>query len=335
MTEFTREQEIDHVEMGKPHVVLLGAGASRAAFPTGEKNGRLLPLMADFSEIVPIGEVLDSAGVPYKGRNFEDLYSEQTRDKSRRDVCAQLEAVVYRYFDSLSLPDEPTLYDRLILSLRPKDVIATFNWDPFLIQAARRNPNQGGLPFLLFLHGNVRAGYCATDDVHGVKNTRCSQCGRRFSPSQLLYPTAEKAYDQDPMIRDTWRIMKETFQRAFMVTIFGYGAPQTDVAAIEALKEAWGSWESREMEEFEIIDVRAEDELKEAWSAFIHTHHFEIHSNAYDSWILNHPRRTGEAYINQFLNAYFIENNPIPSDIGLDGLRSWFQPLFEAEGRAA
>ena len=30
-----------------PHVVILGAGASLAAFPDGDKNGRKLPLMND------------------------------------------------------------------------------------------------------------------------------------------------------------------------------------------------------------------------------------------------------------------------------------------------
>ncbi len=334
MTEFTREQEIQQVERGAPHVVILGAGASRAAFPDGEKNGRLLPLMADFCEVVPIGEVLDPFGIPHEGRDFEELYSELTRDEGLHDVCSQLEAVVYRYFDSLELPDEPSLYDHLILSLRPKDVIATFNWDPFLIQAASRNPNRGGLPFLLFLHGNVGAGYCVTDNVHGVKGTRCSRCGQRLSASRLLYPTAEKHYEQDPMIWDAWRVMKEAFQRAFMVTVFGYSAPLTDVAAIEALKQAWGPWENREMEQFEIIDVRNEHELQHEWSAFIHTHHFEIHKNAYDSWTLNHPRRTREAYVNQFLNVYFIEDNPVPRDLGFDGLWNSFQPLFDAEQRA-
>lgn len=231
MAEFTREQEIGHVEMRAPHVVLLGAGASRAAFPEGERSGFRLPLMADFSDIVPIGEALDPLGIPHEGRNFEELYSELSQDDARRDVCSALEDVVYNYFNSLALPDEPTLYDHLILSLRSKDVIATFNWDPFLIQAARRNPNRG-IPFLIFLHGNVWAGYCPTDNVHGVKNTRCSRCGRPFQPSRLLYPTVEKDYDQDPRIRDAWRVMREAFAKAFMVTIFGYGAPQTDAAAV-------------------------------------------------------------------------------------------------------
>jgi hypothetical protein len=334
MTDFTREQEIEHVEMGAAHVVVLGAGASRAAFPKGEKNGSDVPLMRDFSEIVPIGAVLDPLGISYKGRDFEELYSDLSQDKQFSDVCAQLEAIVYRYFDSLALPDQPTLYDHLILSLRPKDIIATFNWDPFLIQAARRNPNQGGLPCLLFLHGNVRAGYCATDNIHGVKNTRCSECGQPFESSRLLYPTAEKDYDKDPMIRDAWRIMREAFSTAFMVTVFGYSAPRTDAAAVEALKQAWGSSEDRKMEQFEIINVSDEDELKAAWSEFIHTHHFEIHANPYDSWILNHPRRSGEAYINQYQNAYFIDNNPVPRDLDLDRLADWFEPLFHAESRA-
>jgi hypothetical protein len=33
----------------------------------------------------------------------------------------------------LELPDHPTVYDHLLLSLRKKDAIFTFNWDPFLL----------------------------------------------------------------------------------------------------------------------------------------------------------------------------------------------------------
>ena len=39
------------------------------------------------------------------------------------------------YFSSLALPEHPSIYDYLVLGLRPKDVIATFNWDPFLMLA--------------------------------------------------------------------------------------------------------------------------------------------------------------------------------------------------------
>ncbi|MHA1748548.1 MAG: hypothetical protein ACTSXN_02865 [Promethearchaeota archaeon] len=39
------------------------------------------------------------------------------------------------------MTESPTIYDYLILSLRKKDVIATFNWDPLLVQAAWKNRN--------------------------------------------------------------------------------------------------------------------------------------------------------------------------------------------------
>ena len=76
MNEVSAADEINQIEMGRPHVVLLGAGASRAAFPNGEASGKKLPLMADFGDIVPIAEIFQRAGINYAGRNFEELYTE-------------------------------------------------------------------------------------------------------------------------------------------------------------------------------------------------------------------------------------------------------------------
>ena len=36
--------------INSPHVVILGAGASRASFPDGDKNGIELPLMCDLAQ---------------------------------------------------------------------------------------------------------------------------------------------------------------------------------------------------------------------------------------------------------------------------------------------
>ena len=36
----------------QPHVVLLGAGASKAAMPNGDKNGRAIPLMDELPKIL-------------------------------------------------------------------------------------------------------------------------------------------------------------------------------------------------------------------------------------------------------------------------------------------
>ena len=116
-----------------------------------------------------------------------------------------------------------------------------------------------------------------------------------------------------------------------MITIFGYGAPQSDVSAIDLMKSAWGEVSQREMEQTEIIDIRSEDDLCSTWEPFIHTHHYETHSSFYDSWIANHPRRTGEAYINQYWNAQFIDNNPIPKEFAFPELWAWFDRLKQVE----
>ncbi len=135
----------------------------------------------------------------------------------------------------------PTLYDHLILSLRDKDVIATFNWDPFLIQAYRRNHKTvKSLPKIVFLHGNVLSGYCRRDNIHGTKNGRCAKCGQPYTPSQLLYPIKTKDYNSDPEISSQWEFLKDVLKHALVVTIFGYGAPASDAAAIDILSQAWG-----------------------------------------------------------------------------------------------
>ena len=111
--------------------------------------------MLDFADIVPVAPIFAEAGIPLEGRNFEDAYTELALAADKTSLRDAVERVVFDYFASLELPDTPTLYDHLVLSLRPKDVIATFNWDPFLIQVVMRNGHVGGYPRLLFLHGNV------------------------------------------------------------------------------------------------------------------------------------------------------------------------------------
>ncbi len=36
----------------RPHVLILGAGASKASFPQGDGNGRKLPLMNELSDVI-------------------------------------------------------------------------------------------------------------------------------------------------------------------------------------------------------------------------------------------------------------------------------------------
>lgn len=329
--EVSVEQEIQQIQMEKPHVVILGAGASCAAFPEGDKNGVKLPLMDNFVEVLGLNDLLSQTGITFESANFEKIYDDLYQDGTHLEIREKLNKVIYDYFSRLEIFDTPTIYDHLLLSLREKDVVATFNWDPFLLQAYRRNARKFKLPRLLFLHGNVGIGYCENDKVMGINGNRCSQCGLTFEATKLLYPIAEKNYHLDGFISSQWQELTLYLQSAFMISIFGYGAPQSDVSAIDLMKSAWGDVNQRSMEQTEIIDIRSEDNLCNTWKPFIHTHHYETHSSFYDSWIANHPRRTGEAYINQYWNAQFIDNNPVPQEFAFSELWAWFDQLKQVE----
>lgn len=325
------EQEINQIQMGKPHVVILGAGASYAAFPNGDKNGVKLPLMDNFVEVLGLNGLLSQAGIDFETVNFEKIYDQLYQNEAHRKIREELEKVIYNYFSRLEIIDEPTIYDCLLLSLRGKDVVATFNWDPFLLQAYRRNVQKFKLPRLLFLHGNVGVGYCEKDKVARINGNSCSKCGFVLSPTKLLYPIAKKDYHLNGFISSQWKELDRYLQSAFMITIFGYGAPQSDVSAINLMKSAWGDVNQRVMEQTEIIDIRSEDDLCNTWEPFIHSHHYETHSSFYDSWIANHPRRTGEAYINQYIDVKFVNNNSIPKEFAFPELWAWFDRLKRVE----
>ena len=80
-------------------------------------------------------EILAGVELQTKSENLEDIYSELFEREECSEIVRKLEERLSDYFASLELPDEPTIYDFLILSLTNKDCIATFNWDPLLIQA--------------------------------------------------------------------------------------------------------------------------------------------------------------------------------------------------------
>jgi hypothetical protein len=85
------------------------------------------------------------------------------------------------------------------------------------------------------------------------------------------------------------------------------------------------------MEQIEIINVLPEDELVNTWKPFIHSHHYTVRDDFYSSWLAKHPRRTGEAYMNQFIEAKFIEDNSTPRGAGFEELWNWFDALAEVE----
>jgi hypothetical protein len=351
----TRQDEIDRVYNNKPHVVLLGAGASIAStYRNPEPGGKLLPSMYSITEVVGLQDVVASLPPHIVDPNFEKLYSTLYEEMPGSPQIKAINDRIRQYFSEMRLPEQPTIYDYMILSLRGEDIIATFNWDPFLYEAWLRNEpffTEGKRssdctmwhemsPNVLFLHGNVRLGYSAADHRAGpVGYSMRADGSGYFEPTQLLYPVAHKDYNSDSFIASQWSILQQRLKKAARVTVFGYSAPKTDIEAIALLKEAWGDVHSRNMEQFELIDVRPEDEVKASWNEFIHSHHYNYHTNYFDSSLAQHPRRTFESYEHMTrpitLNEAFQEGNPIPRDFNtLQELWDWLRPLKEAEKEA-
>lgn len=329
--ELSVEDEIKSIFFGRPHIVILGAGASLAALPNGDANGKTLPLMINLVETLNLEKDLESYGIEYNGQNFEAIYS-RIHDKDEvKELIQIVEEKIYQYFINLDLPSQPTIYDHLVLSLRPKDLIATFNWDPFLYYACFRNHRHASLPHTVYLHGNVAVGHCLSDKAKGMVGYSCNKCGRPYEPSKLLFPVLKKNYDKDPFISAEWRTLRNYLKNAYIVTIFGYSAPDSDLEAVTLMQEAWGKVYDRELEEIEIIDIKDEDELSETWRGFIHTHHYTTTDDFYESFIAKHPRRTCEAMWNQLMECKFIRDHGIPRSSTFTELYERLQPLLNVE----
>ncbi|MCH7612532.1 MAG: hypothetical protein IIB95_10590 [Candidatus Marinimicrobia bacterium] len=327
----TKKRLVSEPLLPKPHVVILGAGASKQAFPRGDANGRKLPVMDDFVDIVGLQSILDKSAIKFENRNFEELYSELYEKNPKSQILKDVEKKIIMYFDSLKITDEPTLYDHLLLSLRSKDVVATFNWDPLLFDAWVRNLNKAQLPVLLHLHGNVRIGYCKNHNFMGDNGRYCPECYETFTPSQLLYPITKKNYKDDYFIKGEWEVLENALNNAFAITIFGYGAPKTDINAVELMEKAWKAKGKRELETSEFIDVKEEELILQQWKHFIHSQHYLHFNDFYQSWIPNHPRRSCEALYVPTILGKFVEEFPIPRELGFDELFTWLSPLIEAE----
>ncbi len=326
--------EISDVSFGRPHVVILGAGASLAAVPRADRYGNRAPLMNNIVDAVGLRLILEDHGISPDEINFEELYSDLAVRKGNKTLLNEIEKTIYEYFNSLALPKHPTIYDHLVLSLRPKDLIATFNWDPFLYQACARNHKKATLPRTAFLHGCAKMGYCLADRKHGLVGLECSMCGKMFTPSQLLYPIKQKNYSNNEYIKMQWDILKLSLKNAYILTIFGYSAPKTDVEALKMMKDAWGDPSHRELEEIEIIDIKSEDELCDNWGPFIHSHHYRTTDNFYKSWIARHPRRTCEVMWSTLMECDPAYDNLLPANSDFEELWNWYEPLLLAEPHA-
>ena len=249
-----------------PHVVIIGAGASKAACPT-DKNGNTVALLRDIHEVLGLTDKLKSYGFSESElSNFELLFSNINNKSEYGGLQKELEDAVHNYFQKLMIPDDVTLYDYLVLSLTDKDAIISFNWDPFLVQAYRRNIDVGNLPQLIFPHGNVGVGICYDCKIKGYANSLCNNCFKPFSDMPLLFPVGRKNYYDNSIIENEWNIAKNYLIRAAGVTIFGYSAPETDVEAYQLLKNSYQKSRITSIAPFTIINLaKNKQEQKAKW----------------------------------------------------------------------
>ena len=187
-----------------PHSTIFG-GINASEKTNGDKNGIKSPTINDFFIRTHMEHLLDDFEIKTTSTNLEDIYSELYENPKYKDKLGVLDDAIYDYFSKLRLPDEPTIYDLLILGLTKDDLIATFNWDPLLIQAYERcYLITDNLPQMAFLHGNVALGYCPDCLDYGDVNNDCPTCGKKFERSKLLFSIKNKDYNNHELIKGFW-----------------------------------------------------------------------------------------------------------------------------------
>src|ERR1043166_7256976 len=94
---YSIQEEIEHPENKRFHVVILGAGASLAAFPNGDRHGRQLPLIKNFVDVVGLAEPLQANNINPPYNDFEAIYSDIAVDPNQEVLRKELEQRVHDY----------------------------------------------------------------------------------------------------------------------------------------------------------------------------------------------------------------------------------------------
>ena len=76
------------------HVVILGAGATIAAIPNGDKNGIKSPAMNDFFIRTHMEHLLDDFEIKTTSTNLEDIYSELYENPKYKDKLGVLDDAI-------------------------------------------------------------------------------------------------------------------------------------------------------------------------------------------------------------------------------------------------
>lgn len=253
-----------------------------------------------------------------QAEDFERFYSQIYGQKRLVPLRKKIEQRVYEYFSELEIPNGINLYDYLILSLTQKDLIISFNWDPFLLQSYLRNISVGNLPQIVFPHGNVKMGICNKCKLKGYYGSICSTCFQEYQKSPLLFPVGQKDYNDISIIRDEWKRAKDHLQIAGGITIFGYSAPDTDIEAIELMRKSFEQSRTRIYAPITIINLPSEKQNQlTKWKEFYDDSNVLFCKAFEETDLWRYPRISLEAFFNAVL-----QQDPRPDTIAFAGITS-------------
>ena len=82
----------------RSHTVILGAGATIAAIPDGDKNGKDSSVMNGLLKKLNLEEILAGVELQTKSENLEDIYSELFEREECSEIVKKLEERLYNLF---------------------------------------------------------------------------------------------------------------------------------------------------------------------------------------------------------------------------------------------
>lgn len=326
---------IDSFKAG-PHVVVLGAGATMATIPNGDKYGNRCSVMDNFIENMGLQDILSDCHIQTTSRNLEDIYSELSTRSDCAEIKNALEDQIRYKLGKLVIPDTPTAYDYLLLSLRDKDYVFSFNWDNLLIQSYQRLQKHftADLPQMHFLHGNIGISFCEDCRiVQPSKNCKCVRCGGQLSSPGLLFPVKKKDYTSDSYIAGAWNCFLRALEDARLLTIYGYSAPSTDQEAVKLMQKAF-SQTSKVLSTIEVIDIAERSVVADKWSPFSKpvNYHVDIVPSIFDSLVAKYPRRTTEGYAEVTLGGRWVDSAITMNKVdSMAELYEQYKPLLDRE----
>ena len=80
----------------RPHLVILGAGASVAAIPHGDANGKKTSVMNGFIDMLNMRDLFKDIRLNTSSENLEDIYTELSQRPDCSDLLGVLNDRIYK-----------------------------------------------------------------------------------------------------------------------------------------------------------------------------------------------------------------------------------------------